>query len=167
MNLLIVRHAIAEDREDFAETGQPDDQRPLTDAGIRKMKKVARGLQRAVDQIDHLATSPLTRAAQTAGIISEAYGIGGAEVVRALVPGASPEEFITWCVPHIDRDLVAIVGHEPHLSSLAGWLTGEDDGSEIELKKGGACFIGFDGAPARGEGTLKWLLTPRLLRQIG
>lgn len=167
MNLLIVRHAVAEDREDFAETGHPDDQRPLTDEGMRKMKKAVKGLQRAVEQIDHLATSPLTRAAQTAEIISEAYGVGGAEVVPALVPGARPEDFIEWCAPHADRDLVAIVGHEPDLSSLAAWLTGEDGGSEIELKKGAACLIEFDRAAARGEGTLRWLLPPRLLRRLG
>ncbi|MGK2962823.1 MAG: phosphohistidine phosphatase SixA [Gemmatimonadaceae bacterium] len=166
MNLLIVRHAIAEDREDFAETGQPDDQRPLTDQGKRKMKKAARGLQRAVDNIDHLATSPLTRAAQTAEIISEVFGIGGAEVVPALVPGARPEEFVEWCAPHGDRNVVAIVGHEPHLSSLAAWLTGEAGGSEIDLKKGAACLIEFDGAAARGGGTLRWLLTPRRLRRL-
>lgn len=166
MNLLIIRHAIAEDREAFAGTGQPDDQRPLTDDGIKKMKKAANGLQRAVDAIDHLATSPLTRAAQTAEIISEAYDIGGAEVVPALVPGARPDDFVEWCAPHGDKDVVAIVGHEPHLSSLAAWLTGEDAGSEIELKKGGACLIQFDRAPARGEGTLRWLLTPRLLRRL-
>jgi phosphohistidine phosphatase len=167
MNLLIVRHAIAEDREVFAGTGQPDDQRPLTDEGVKKMKKAAKGLMRAVDEIDHLATSPLTRAAQTAEIISEMYGTGGAEVVPALVPGARHDEFVEWCALHGDRDVVAIVGHEPHLSSLAAWLTGAVGGSEIELKKGGACMIGFDGAPARGAGTLRWLLTPRLLRRLG
>ena len=37
MELLIIRHAIAEDRDEFAESGKSDDERPLTDAGSRRM----------------------------------------------------------------------------------------------------------------------------------
>jgi phosphohistidine phosphatase len=33
MNLLVIRHAIAEDKEAFAKTGRNDDLRPLTEAG--------------------------------------------------------------------------------------------------------------------------------------
>ena len=131
------------------------------------MKKAAKGLREAVDTIDHLATSPLTRAAQTADILSATYGIGGAEVIPSLVPEARPEDFVDWCAIHADKDVVAIVGHEPHLGTLVTWLlTGQND-SRVELKKGGACVIEFDGAPRGGNGTLLWLITPRLMRRLG
>ena len=45
MNFLVIRHAIAEDREAWALTGVSDDERPLTEAGRRKMKRAVRGLQ--------------------------------------------------------------------------------------------------------------------------
>jgi phosphohistidine phosphatase len=45
MKLLIVRHAIAEEREDFARTGKDDRLRPLTDDGRKRMKQGARGLR--------------------------------------------------------------------------------------------------------------------------
>jgi phosphohistidine phosphatase len=48
MKLLLIHHARAEDRETFSETGPPDSERPLTDKGIRRMKKAARGLRRLV-----------------------------------------------------------------------------------------------------------------------
>ena len=166
MRLLVVRHAIAEDRDEFAETGQSDDMRPLTGDGIRKMKKAAKGLQQAIDTIDYVATSPLTRAAQTAEILSEAFGIGGAEVTPVLVPEAKPEDFAEWCATHADKDVVAIVGHEPHLSSLVTWLLTGNAKSRIDLKKGGACLIDFESAPGGSGGVMVWLLTPRLLRDL-
>ena len=43
MKLLLIRHAIAEEREDFARTGKDDRLRPLTDEGRKKMKQAARG----------------------------------------------------------------------------------------------------------------------------
>lgn len=167
MQLLVIRHAIAEDRDEFADSGQPDDQRPLTSVGIRRMKKAARGLKEIVGEIDHLATSPLTRAAQTAEIVADVFGTGGAEVIPALVPDARHEDFVAWCDAHHDNNVVAIVGHEPHLSSLTTWLVADRGDSRVELKKGGACLIAFERTPSAGAGTLLWLATPRMLRKLG
>ena len=166
MKLLIIRHAIAEDRDEFAQSGKPDEQRPLTRAGRRKMKAAAKGLRRAVDAIDHLATSPLVRAAQTAEIVSDTWGIGGAEVIPALAPEARPEALAEWCAAHTGKDVVAVVGHEPHLSTLATWLLSGQSDSRIDLKKGGACLIDMGSEVRAGSGTLLWLLTPRLLRRL-
>ena len=166
MKLLIIRHAIAEDREEFAKSGKPDEQRPLTRAGRRKMKEAAKGLRRAVRTIDHLATSPLVRAAQTAEIVSDTWEIGGAEVIPALAPEARPEALAEWGAAHTGKDVVAVVGHEPHLSSLATWLVSGQSDSRVELKKGGACLIDMGSELRPGSGTLLWLLTPRLMRRL-
>ena len=74
MQLLVVRHAIAEDREVccFKETGHGT---PLTKEGVRKMKKASKGLCEIVPRIDELATSPWKRAVQTAEILAECYGV--------------------------------------------------------------------------------------------
>ena len=34
MQLVVIRHAIAEDPKEFALTGRPDAQRPLTEVGV-------------------------------------------------------------------------------------------------------------------------------------
>jgi phosphohistidine phosphatase len=167
MKLLVIRHAIAMDQEEFAGTGQSDDLRPLTSDGMKKMKKVTRGLREEVDKLDHLATSPLTRAGQTAEILADTYGMGDAEVTASLAPSAQLEDFEAWCATHADKDVIAVVGHEPHLSSLVTWLLTDRKDSGIELRKGGACLIEFESVPRRGLGTLRWLLTPRQLRAIG
>ncbi|MGH7674557.1 MAG: SixA phosphatase family protein, partial [Gemmatimonadales bacterium] len=74
MQLLIVRHAIAQDRDEHATSGQDDSLRSLTREGRVKMRQAAKGLHRLVKTLDVLATSPLARAAQTAEILGAEYG---------------------------------------------------------------------------------------------
>jgi phosphohistidine phosphatase len=167
MKLLVIRHGAAMDQQEFARTGQSDDLRPLTAEGAREMKKVAAGLRAEIKKLDLLATSPLERAKQTAVIVATAYHIGPPEVTDCLVPGASFEAFEEWCALHADKNVVAVVGHEPHLSCLVTWLlTGKND-SRVRLRKGGACLLKFDDQVRRGLGTLSWLLTPRQLVRSG
>jgi len=166
MQLLVVRHAIAMDRDEFAASGESDDRRPVTKAGAKRMAKAARGLREIVDRIDVLATSPYLRAVETASIVSDEFGIGPAEVSASLVPDVRFDEFEEWARAFADRNVLAIVGHEPHLSGLVTWLmTGSED-SRIELRKGGACLLDFESNIRRGSGRLLWLLTPRQLRTL-
>src|SRR5436190_1246413 len=71
MQLLIVRHGIAEERETWAPRN--DDLRPLTEEGKKKMKEAAKGLHALVPKLEVLASSPLTRAVQTATILAKEY----------------------------------------------------------------------------------------------
>ena len=91
MRLLVIRHAVAEERDAFAVTGQPDARRPLTDDGRTKMKAGARGLRGIVPRLNVLATSPLLRAAQTAEIVSREYGGIESRTVQELSPERRPD----------------------------------------------------------------------------
>jgi phosphohistidine phosphatase len=165
MKLLIVRHGQAGDREQFAATGQPDELRPLTKEGMREMKNVARALHRVVPAIATLATSPLVRARQTAEAIAKEYDISIVET-DSLVPESPLADFESWARRGATGDVTAVVGHEPHLSSLAAWLLGQSGDARIELKKAGACLLDFDALPTRGSGTLRWLLSPGVIRRL-
>ena len=165
MNLLIVRHAIAMDRDDFAATGQSDDLRPLIPAGRRRMRGVAKGIASIVVP-DLIATSPLKRAMQTAQILSRAYDIEIGAIVDALRPDRSPDEFVAWAQTQPADGTVAIVGHEPHLSQLIAWLTMGRSSAFVELKKGGACLLDFEGAPAKSGATILWLMRPSQLAAL-
>jgi len=50
MQLLVIRHALAQSREEFA--GEDDALRPLTKDGLRQMRRGAKGLRRIVGDID-------------------------------------------------------------------------------------------------------------------
>jgi phosphohistidine phosphatase len=172
MNLLVIRHAIAEDKEAFATSGRSDDQRPLTEAGRAKMRRGAEGLRAVVPRVAALASSPLVRARETAEIVAPALRVARIEVVEALRPERPFEDLIAWLrrrtAPNEDADdmTVAIVGHEPHLGGLVTWLMTSQTESRIELKKGAACLLRFERAPSAGEAMLRWAITPAQLRDL-
>ncbi len=167
MQLLVIRHGIAEDRDTFAASGRDDSERPLTSEGREKMRRGAAGLRRVVARIDVLASSPYARAMQTARVVASAYGLGDVEALGALVPDAALYELPPWLEPLRDAQVVALVGHEPHLSALVTWLIWGRGASRVELKKGGAALVAFEARPTAGRGVLRWLLTPRQLRDLG
>ena len=166
MRILIVRHAPAGDRTVFAKTGKPDSERKLTPKGRQKMKKAAKGLRRILPSIDLIATSPLARAAQTARILGRAYGKVRTVELGELAPGGSPETVLRSLQDFAKIPTLALVGHEPYLSALAGRMLASGADVKIELKKGAACLIGFDGPPRAGAGTLLWSLSPSQLRKL-
>ena len=167
MELLIVRHAIAEDRETFARTGKDDDLRPLTPEGRKKMEQAAEGLRKVFPELDVLASSPLVRAKETAEIVAKAYGGLDVAIVEDLSPDGDPSAVAHWLRSLRGKRRVAVVGHNPDLGGLIGWfVTGDDDTTIIELKKGAACLLELEGPPAPGEATMLWALTPSQLRQL-
>jgi phosphohistidine phosphatase len=169
MQLLVIRHAIADDRETFARTGRSDDLRPLTEEGRDKMRRAAGGLRTIAPGVAILGTSPLVRARETAEIVAPAVGVKRVETVEALRPERRYEELVDWLLvrsPQAGSGAIAVVGHEPHLSGLVTWLMTGGSDSRLELKKGGACLLEFSKPPSAGEAMLLWLLTPSQLRRL-
>jgi phosphohistidine phosphatase len=166
MNLLVIRHANAEDKIEWAGTGEPDAKRPLTEDGRKKMKRGAKGLRKMVGNIDLLATSPLTRAVQTAEVVAREFEEVAVVVTDSLDPSRPHHVFLDWLRSLDEITTVAVVGHDPHLSGLVSWLLTGRDGGIIEMKKGAACMIELDRAGAPGTGRLVWALTPDQLRAL-
>src|SRR5262249_59652483 len=82
--LYILRHGIA---VEHGTPGIPDDERPLTPEGRRRMRQIARGLRRLDLRPDRIVTSPLPRASATAeivaGVLEPEQGLETADVLRA------------------------------------------------------------------------------------
>lgn len=160
MELYILRHAIAMEREDWHES---DDARPLTSEGIVKMKQNAIGMVKLVAKPNLIITSPLVRARQTAQIAAKAYGIKGViEESDALTPESSSAETIALLKKYAHHTRVMIVGHEPHLGAFLAHLI--HSAQPLPLKKGGLALINIDFSNHQLPTHLEWLLTPRLLR---
>lgn len=167
MKLLLVRHADAGDRDEFAKSGEPDHLRPLSQKGREQMRSAVAGLKKLVPSADHIVTSPYTRAVQTAAIVRDAYGKIAQEESSTLEPEIAPADFEAWLKEHADHEVVIVVGHEPHLGLLATWLMTGSDVSHVEMKKGGACLLVFDKRAKKGSGTLRWLMGPKELSAVG
>jgi phosphohistidine phosphatase len=166
MRLLFIRHAIAGDRDEWAKSGRPDADRPLTDRGRDRMRRAARGLTQLIPRPDVIATSPYLRAAETAAIVSKAYGGPPPVELTALVPGVEFADLVTWLRSQKVTGTVALVGHEPHLGgALCYFLTGRRE-EFYEFKKGGAALVQLADPPTPGVARLLWALDPGQLRSI-
>ncbi len=154
MRLCLVRHGIAEERGTYTD----DSLRPLTERGRARMEAAAEGLATLVHP-DLILSSPLVRAYETAEILAACTG-APIENCDALANG-DHESLVAAAY----RETVVAVGHEPHISNFLGWALGTRH-LPVEIKKGSATLITFDGKAEPGAGTLDWFLPPRALRQL-
>lgn len=166
MKLLIIRHAKAEDRSGAPFARQPDADRRLTDAGRKDMRKTAKGLREIAPAIDVLAASPLVRARETSEIVAKVFGVPEITELALLAPDGDKHALIGWLKEQPADHVIAIVGHEPYLSTFASLMISGEDKSMLALKKGACCLIEFHDRPSAGNGTLLWLLQPGQLRKI-
>ena len=159
--LLVVRHAEAEEPTDAAVAGRGDAERRLTEAGRRQMHEGARGLVTQVDAIPLILSSPLTRAIQTAEILSAAFPRAKRLQHPRLAPGFDPGRLLHWVVRQ--TAVIALVGHEPDLSQWIGYLTTGNSRSLVHMKKGSVCRLDMPDHALPGEARIAWCLTLKQL----
>jgi len=62
---------------------------------------------------------------------------------------------------------VLLVGHEPYLSDMVSEIIFDGKGRHVVIKKAGLARIGItSSAPPKLQGELKWLLTPRHMKNM-
>jgi phosphohistidine phosphatase len=139
--LWLLRHAEAAD-------GMPDDERPLTERGVRQAQAAGLALQRIGASPEACLSSPKLRAQQTAQFACEPLGLA-----VTLEPGLSGEPFdLRELTAGLEE--VLLVGHDPSFTLTLHDLTG----AQARMKKGGLAGI------AKGE--LVVLLRPTELSAI-
>ena len=132
MQLYVVRHGIAVEGSD----GMPDGSRPLTEKGRRRFLRTARAFGKLGRKLDLILTSPLVRAVQTAEILAGASKHGKVGVLEELDPKFEAPALRAAVAGRAGKaGTVAVVGHEPQLSSLLALLC-EVSQADIDLKKG-------------------------------
>jgi len=137
MELYILRHAIAAERSSAGHSS--DSQRPLTPEGLRKLKRIVRGMKSIELSFDLILSSPYKRARQTADVVATTLGLESVlELSVLLEPGAELQALIADLASRskgVDR--ILLVGHEPMLSSLTSLLLSVDAELDNTLKKSG------------------------------
>jgi phosphohistidine phosphatase len=139
--LWLLRHAEAAD-------GLPDDERPLTERGVRQAEAVGRALARLGTNLDVCLSSPKLRAVQTAQLACDPLG-----VAVTIEPALSGEPFDVRALT-AGLGEVLLVGHDPSFSITLHDMTG----AQARMRKGGLAAI------AKGE--LVVLLRPSELAAI-
>ena len=122
--LWLLRHADAAD-------GVPDDQRPLTELGVRQARAAGVALERLGTTLEACLSSPKLRAMQTAELACEPLGLP--VTVESRLSGE----------PFDVADLTAgfedamLVGHDPSFTLTLHELTG----AQARMSKGGLAAI--------------------------
>lgn len=152
MKLYLLRHGIA----DWPDWDRPDDERPLTKKGKKKMRRMAKFLRELELSPARILSSPLPRAWQTAEIAAEYLGLALREEID-LAKGFDLARLRKILTRHGDDDLM-IVGHDPGFTNVIAALTG----GTVKLAKGGLARVDLDQGAMRGR--LIWLLSPKVSR---
>jgi len=139
--LWLLRHAEAAD-------GLPDDERPLTERGVRQAQDAGQALERLGVKIDACLSSPKLRAAQTAQYACAPLGV---EVTVEPRLAGEPFDPLTLAA---GLGEVLLVGHDPAFSLTLHDLTG----AQARMRKGGLAAI--------NKGELITLLRPNELAAI-
>lgn len=164
MNLYLIRHAIAVEEAE----GIEDAARPLTDKGIKKMRSIAKGLRKMDAEFDLILSSPYIRAKETAEILADVFKMKkNIAYSDNLVPMGDPDLLISEINEKYSVGSIALVGHEPHLSNLTGFLVSENAKADVAYKKGGVSLLAADDLRHARSATLELLLTPKFLIALG
>ncbi len=165
MQLYIVRHGIAIDRED--PSCPPDAERYLTEEGVEKTGQVAKGLAALGVTADLMLSSPYIRAVQTAEIIATALDCDPHKIrkVDLLLPGAEPSLLFRELAKDKRASSVFLFGHAPQLDDVIATALGSKN-HVTALKKAGVALLELKRI-SPPVGLLVWLAPPKLLRRSG
>ena len=165
MQLYIVRHGIAIDREDPKCPSEAE--RYLTEEGVEKTKQVAKGLAALGVGGDLLITSPYVRALQTAEIFADALDYSRQRIRRneILLPGSEPTLLFRELAREKQASSILVFGHAPHLDGAIAAALGSKK-HLTSLKKAGVALIELKRI-SPPLGVLAWLATPKMLRRAG
>ena len=163
MDLFILRHGKAGSSSD-----SPDDMaRALTAEGRAEIRKISRWMRSKKLLFSVIATSPLTRALETAEIVARSLKKNDRiEIWDELQPGGDPDT-VCYHAAQYNKDVaVLLVGHEPDLSRLAGKIITGGYPANIVLGKGGLIKIRNFSYSKEPSGELQWLLTPKQMSEM-
>jgi phosphohistidine phosphatase len=137
--LHLVRHAKA----DSSGSTPKDFYRPLTSQGMMDAARMARNLTETGVKIDAIIASPAERTTRTAEIFADQLKFDSEKVIyhEELYDGRL-QEYLVVINEIEDKNTEAIlVGHNPNISYIAEYLSGEDVG---DVPTSGIVSIQFD-----------------------
>ena len=165
--LVLMRHA----KSAWDDANMPDIERPLSPRGQKAAPLMGARMKKAGYHPDVVLCSTATRARETLDLIADSLPKKTkVQHVKELYM-AVPREMLTLVAKVPDSaETVMLIGHNPGMGSLAGWLAGDGDSellSKIRRKfpTSGIAVVTFDVArwtEVAGEsGTLAAFLRPR------
>jgi phosphohistidine phosphatase len=157
MDLILWRHAEAEDLEETDEGGGADLSRRLTAKGERQASRMAAWLDRQLPEGVKVYCSPAVRTEQTVIALGRKY-----KARDELLPDATVDDLLAlaqW--PH-GRQPVLVVGHQPTLGRTIARLLGLRE-AECSVRKGSVWWLRQRERHGQWQTVILTVQTPELL----
>lgn len=155
MNLYLIRHSVAEN----ISINKKDFERELTEDGKQIINKASRTWKTFIHNFDLILSSPLTRAVQTAEIISKNIQ-SVPEVIKEnnLGIGCRTSDLID-ILNEMDFKNIAVVGHQPDLSHHIINFCGTGN-FNLVFQPATLAKIEFENSIKSAKGKLVYLIPP-------
>lgn len=138
MDLILWRHAEAEDWDEDNPLDATDLERSLTARGEKQATRMAAWLDRQLPEGTRILVSPARRCVQTAESLT---ALGRRFKIRLeLAPDASPAALLTLVHWPQSRTPILVVGHQPTLGQTIAQLVGLME-SDCPVKKGALWWL--------------------------
>lgn len=135
MDLILWRHAEAEDWPEGDPQGARDLERSLTPRGEKQAARMANWLDRQLPEGARILVSPARRCEQTALALGRKY-----KIRKELAPDATMEQLLELVQWPSSKSPILVVGHQPTLGQTIAQLMGLQV-SECPIKKGAVWWL--------------------------
>lgn len=160
--LFFLRHGPAVEREAWS---GPDEARPLTEEGERKLRKLRNGVARLAGSVDVVISSPFVRAKETALVVARKLDFAReVEEEPLLAPGVDAKAVVDVLARHRDAKRILLVGHSPSLEAWIARLVGAPE-PFVTLGKGGLARVDVAAIAPEPRGVLRFVATPAMLER--
>jgi phosphohistidine phosphatase len=135
MDLILWRHAEAEDWPEGDPEGGSDLDRSLTPRGEKQAARMAGWLDRQLPEGARILVSPARRCEQTVLALGRKY-----KIRTELAPDATPAQLLELVQWPLSRSPILVVGHQPTLGQTIAQLLGLRE-SDCPVKKGSLWWL--------------------------
>jgi phosphohistidine phosphatase len=135
MDLILWRHAEAEELDPSDDFEDADLSRRLTAKGERQATRMAKWLERQLPDGVKIFSSPAVRTEQTVMALGRKY-----KVHDELRPSANPEALLELAQWPVGKQAVLVVGHQPTLGQVISRLAGLSE-SHCAVRKGSVWWL--------------------------
>lgn len=157
MDLILWRHAEAEEGPDGDPEAGSDLARTLTARGDKQAARMASWLDRQLPVSARILVSPARRCEQTALALGRKF-----KIRDELAPGASPAQLLELVQWPLSKSPILVIGHQPTLGQTIAQLLGFQE-SDCALKKGALWWLRSRDRDGQNQTVVVTVQSPELL----
>jgi phosphohistidine phosphatase len=157
MDLILWRHAEAEDWPESVLEARSDLMRKLTPRGEKQAARMAEWLDRQLPGSTRILVSPARRCEQNALALGRKY-----KIRPELAPGATPAQLLELVQWPLSRSPILVIGHQPTLGQTIAQLLGFQE-SDCAVKKGALWWLRSRDRDAQSQTVLVTVQSPEVL----